>query len=286
MNLRPIQSDVMPVQFDVTNCPTESLVRCNAGPRSQTHSLPRIPASGQRRREGASRQVSICQCPENRRSTAILTRRGSRFRDEKAIVPPIHARSAQSARASFLLTPARQHARRRRRSRPCAETADAECRACRSARIRSADRRQRRCPRWPASSEMVRPLSLKDWRASHILSLGLGDTTSGKVRRHVEREPTISSHKRLRLRGLRFSHNANTVFIRLEGDNAIISHTETLLAAREVEVLCRQAQQSCVNAACFIPLNHRRHQRRHRHRRWADCIWDCLAFAPPLPLPG
>ena len=159
MNLRPIQSDVTPVQFDVTNCPTESLVRCNAGPRSQTHSLPRIPASGQRRREGASRQVShLCQCPENRRSTAILTRRGSRFRDEKAIVPPIHARSAQSARASFLLTPARQHARRHRRSRwsrPCAETADAECRACRSARTLTVIRRQRRCPRCPANSGML-----------------------------------------------------------------------------------------------------------------------------------
>ena len=50
-----------------------------------------------------------------------------------------------------------------------------------------------------------------------------------KIRRHIEGEPTISGHKRLRLRGLRFSHNANTVFIRLEGDNAIISHTETLL---------------------------------------------------------
>ena len=86
VNLRPIQSDV-------TNCPTESLVKCNAGPRSQTQACtmigrrfpsPLISVSGQRRREGANRQVSLCQCPELRRSTTNLARWGSQFRAETA----------------------------------------------------------------------------------------------------------------------------------------------------------------------------------------------------------
>ena len=46
-----------------------------------------------------------------------------------------------------------------------------------------------------------------------------------------------------------------TVFVRLERDDAIIPHAETLLAAREVNVLRRQAHQSSVNSACLIPFD-------------------------------
>ena len=74
----------------------------------------------------------------------------------------------------------------------------------------------------------------------------------GQVRRQINGEPAVSCNERLGLRGLRFSHNAHTVFIRLERHNP--DHTARGNASWCPRSKC--ASSSCPAIPCRRGLSH------------------------------